>query len=458
MKSQTTKKVSKYLSTPPQFSLYKDKKTGLWICKFTLDGKYSRSTGERNERLAKPIAKKIRDNIWEDWKLSGLSQSTPPVSPSIAPPVSIRDRAQTVGIGIKAVSQVKQIDSLEVPKVVKVPCRETIKDSLQMEIPCLSSITINVAAKQFLEYYANDHNDRHTKSSVGAVGGFLQMFQVNFPYIRMEEISLVKLQYFQRKAEKYWAKRTVQSLITYIKKFLKWALSKGHVANDFPEFEFNKNVAYGGKTVDKKSKWDKDLFFRFIKHYDLNDQMALQVGWNTGIDLCDIALITKDTLVWNEDEQIDYIQMIRLKAKDKSDTSREVICFPVVGELKRLVEWGLAHGKKYLFNPLYEEAEGEEYDSTEFTKRIGNKRSLIFQTKYPNEKAMGFKRLRHTFYSNARKMEIPDHVLMKWGGWVDTTMLNRIYDVNTETGKWVKMLGNKTIVQMNPDQRRLKMA
>ena len=296
-------KASKYLSQPPKVSVSKDKKTGLFYAKFTLDKKYSKPTGARNERAAKAQATKIRDDIWNAWResLSSVNQANTANTP-VHVHVGNDDESsldkddkrhgseefkEFTPKRITSRSLVKVKVALESPKgtpniktqpylmpIVKLEVANPLGEN-KCQVDQQTSLVDGISA--FLDDYKNDPKTRITKSSVHAVRGILNMWEKSFPYRYMEEITLERLQAFQAIAEKRWAKRTYNSIHTYTKKFLKWGFKKGVLHCDFHEWEFIRTIAYGGIKNDKNAKWSKDLFDWILRFFDIEDQKALRV-------------------------------------------------------------------------------------------------------------------------------------------------------------------------------------
>jgi hypothetical protein len=229
-------------------------------------------------------------------------------------------------------------------------------------------------------------------------------------------------------------------------------VEKGLLVSD-PSTKINPKLQadYGGKSRNK-DVWDEKFFKEFILHFKVPDRKALRVFWHTGIDLCDIARI-EIAHIKKYADGVHYIEIRRFKAKKKSAHSKEIIRFPLVkgSELRLLVLEAYLRARKDGRTLLFNRS---GVDPSQFTRRLTNKRTEVFRIHYPGMNVLTWKALRYTFFTRCRNSGIPDHVLVKWGGWVDASMLYRYYDKGVTTAEFSMKLKEPNATYSLPSRRK----
>lgn len=426
-------------TTAPKPKVFIDSrsKSGVYLFRLCLGGKRTTLSTCKTEKRA---AEKERDEIIQReidaWRNGTPIPNAP--SPSHAPsplpggsvrgvPSKIGASVQTIGIGVN-------------------PKFHAVERGVS---PKVKGLFFDDVVKEWFAEYCQE-NPR----SATTVGGYLSSWKKHgLNADRLNDLNHDLIYAFQLKLIPAVSNRTADSILTYLKKLCRWCLEKGYLEKD-PSVKIDPKLKanYGG-FARNKDVWEEKFFLEFLEHFKVADRKALKVYWHTGIDLCDIARIEIKHIKTYADKQR-YIELLRFKAKDKSAKSKEVIRFPVDTnpKLKWLIDDAINRAKEenrtFLFNR-------GEVDPGEFTRRLTNKRTEVFRIYYPGKTELTWKALRYTFFTRCRNSNIPDPVLVKWGGWVDASMLYRHYDQGVTTGDHMHSLNNPKVILFN---ERRKMA
>jgi len=432
------KRPSRYLRRAPLFTLRKDPKSGIYAVKFALDGRrYSRSTQETNERAAQAKAQDMRDAIWREW-LQGQdlakSSSSPPVEhspfePRPAPNMEVEIQKSSTPLVNGNIAESGMQTS---PPMAAIPQNS-------------SNVVIDAALEQFLTYYRNDEErGKKTESSVMIVRGYIRTCMKGLGCHYLSDITEEKLIRRRNELESTHAKKTVQGVIVYTKKFLRWCKRKRYLHVDPIEFWiFRKGAEYRYVPRDYneiKNQWTLGFFTKFVGDFEKRDQEALWLYWHTGLDLCDIARIEEANIKDFGDGK--YLVIRRLKAKDKSESSREMVRFPLQNErgefkdagaiIMRALKTAKEQGRQFLFRSA------QDTNPILFSRRITNRRLYLFEHEYSLKvKAMGrnltFKALRHQFITRCVQAGVPMTDLQRWVGHTNTKMIEEIYNHHIQT-------------------------
>jgi hypothetical protein len=390
---------SKLIRGAPKFRVWKDprSKNGIYLCKFYLAGtNHTISTMEAEKRAAERVAAELVLEKWKEWREAGTPHLR--TAPSPAPSMETSAGSTTPTL---------------------VPRRKN---------PPNPTTTIAFAADAWLEEYG-----KVRPRSLKTVKHFYQSWKKRLPVTLVKDLTQERLQDLQAQLITDVSERTADSILTYLKKFCKWCVEKGLLPVDpSDKIDPKKEADYGGKSRNKDI-WDESFFEEFLHHFKVPDRKTLRAYWHSGIDLCDLARLETKHIKKYADG-VDYIELLRFKAKKKSAQSKEITRLPLIqgSPLRRLVleAFHLAkkEGRTYLFNR-------QGVDPAAFTRRLTNKRTEVFKIYYPGKPVLTWKALRYTFFTRCRNQGIPDPVLVKWGGWVDASMLYKHYDQGVTTAE-----------------------
>ena len=419
-----TGRLSKHYLRPPKFTVLKDGRSteGNYICRFYLGGKnYSLSTFKAERRAAEKAAEAMVMRKWEEWKAvtsAPLIQLQPESNPKPLTPTII---------------------PIPEPEAASLPLMDSIEAS-----PTRPSKMIAEAATEWLSEYG-----KQRPRSLRTIESIMHVWMKRFRHTLLDDITAESLAQFQKSIIPTLSKRSADGMLTYVKKFCRWCTGRGYMSTNPAEAIKPKMEGEYGGIERNKDVWPEEFFNEFVAHFIPSERKALQVYWHTGIDLCDISrLEIRHIKVYADGVQ--YIELGRLKAKDKSANSKEIIRFPLNKgtPIHKLVMDAINLAKKKDRTALFNRY---ARSPNEFTSHLTNKRIAVFKSKYPDKEVLTWKSLRATFFTRCRNAGIPDSALIRWGGWVDATQLSRVYDRGVTTAQHTHMLEKpfKTSLQGN---------